>query len=290
MKAPAILTVIALGTIAHAQIPDVRVKFDLRFVGRADGGRGAKFRFYDVQGLHSIVAFTFRLEPGFRAYVAQRLDRFSHDADSSLVDEAYIEDEGIWRVGKQYLPFGSGRILRESVPAARADTNLVVEGFPISVAACDGGDGYTRGVIGRIGSRIGASFAFGEHFGISGTAFTQFRHPEDSTGRNRGYRQALGIDGERTYRTFTLRGEVVALRSAANPIDPNLEIVDFSGSYRFDRESFASVGFTAVTAKVPDMLRLAATVRLDPRSSVEPTVRWSQGRVFDVSLAWRIRF
>jgi hypothetical protein len=278
------------GAIVHAQIPDVRVKFDLRTVIRADEARDPQIRFYDVQGTHSTVAFTFRLEPGFRAFVAQRLERFPHDADTSLVDEAYIEDEGIWRVGKQYLPFGSGRILRESVPAARADTNLIIEGLPVSVAACDGGTNYTRGVIGRLGSRIGASFAFGRHFGIAGTAFTQFRHPEDSVGRSRGYRQALGVDAERTYQTITVKGEAIALRDGETPRDPNLEIVDLAGSFRFARESYGTVGYTAVTAGIADVLRIGATVRLDARSSLEPMLRFSKGKVYDFSVAWRFRF
>ena len=279
-----------VATMGAAQIPDVRVKFDLRTVLRADGGQDPKVRFYDVQGMHSTVAFTFRLEHGFRAYVAQRLERFAHDADASLVDEAYVEDEGIWRVGKQYLPFGSGRVLRESVPAARADTNLIIEGLPVSVAACDGGPDYTRGVIGRIGSRIGASFAFGRHFGISGTSFTQFRHPEDSVGRNRGYRQALGLDGERTYKTINVRAEVVALREGETPQDQDLEIVDVSGSFRFARESYGSVGYTAVTGGIPDILRVGAAVRLDARSSLEPMLRFSQGKIYDLSVGWRFRF
>jgi hypothetical protein len=82
----------------------------------------------------------------------------------------------------------------------------------------------------------------------------------------------------------------VALREGETLQDQDLEIVDLSGSFRFARESYGSVGYTAVTGGIPDILRVGSTVRLDARSSLEPVLRFSRGKIYDISLGWRFRF
>src|SRR5207253_1549758 len=120
--------------------------------------------------------------------ISQKFAKIPNDPDRDLLDQYYLEDEGIWRIGKQYLPFGSGRFLHESVLAVRGDTQLVLEGLPIVAAAVDNGKGRQRGFVGRIGSRLGLSFALGSHFGINATSFTLVRRPEDSPGVGHGYK------------------------------------------------------------------------------------------------------
>src|SRR5688572_31745900 len=96
----------------------------------ADGD--SNFRWYDPLGKHSTVGLSMILEPGFRVVVTEKLQRMPTDNDQ--LDEYYIEDEGNWRVGKQYLPFGRQTLLHESVQGGRVDTNLIIEGLPISFA------------------------------------------------------------------------------------------------------------------------------------------------------------
>src|SRR6478672_4579558 len=168
---------IAAAAAAFAQVPDVQVKADLGPTFRNQVNGGSDVHWYDPFGHHSTISLQFALEPGFRAYVAQKIERIRNDGDSSPIDESYVEDVGVWRAGKQYLPFGQQRIIRESVVAVRSDTDLFLRVLPMSVAACDGGRGHQRGIVGRIGREVGVSFAFGQHFAISGTSLTQVRLP-----------------------------------------------------------------------------------------------------------------
>ncbi len=144
--------------------------------------------------------------------VAQRLQRIPNDGDEEQLDQYYVEDPGLWRLGKQYLPFGRGLLLRESGRAARGDTNLIFQNLPISAAICDNGRDRTRGVFGRVGSTVGVSFAVGNNIGIQGTSLNAVRRPEDNPGAGRGYKFALGVDGAKRFWIFTVQGEVLALR------------------------------------------------------------------------------
>ncbi|RYG32945.1 hypothetical protein EON81_19445, partial [bacterium] len=156
--------------IAHAQIPDVRVKVDLGLTTRiTDQGR-TTFRFFDPLGRPSIVGLSLYLEPGFRFYLGQRIQTIP-GGPNDTVDELYLEDEGNWRIGRQYLPFGTGKLLAENANAIRADSNLIFEGLPLSFAAFDNGRGYAQGYVVRIGaSNLGLSAALGDRIGASGTS------------------------------------------------------------------------------------------------------------------------
>ena len=81
-------------------------------------------RFYDSLAHPSTVALTFHLETGFRGYVSERLQKIPNDGDSEQLEQYYIEDPGIWRFGKQALPFGKESLLRMMGKAARGDATL----------------------------------------------------------------------------------------------------------------------------------------------------------------------
>ena len=107
------------GASALAQIPDVTIKVDAGLTYRSVRNGETTLRWYDGFGKHSTVGLLFWLEPGWRVYVSERLQRIEGDGDNEQLDEYYVEDPGIWRLGKQYLPFGRGLLLRESARAAR---------------------------------------------------------------------------------------------------------------------------------------------------------------------------
>lgn len=290
MRRWATLAVLGVAASATAQVPDVRVRVDAALTYRGEGEGPTSLRLYNTQGRYSTVGLTFFLETGFRAYVSQRLERISGDVDNDLLDEYYLEDEGIWRVGKQYLPFGSGQILRESVVAARGETNLIFEGLPVTVAVFDMGRGRQRGYVGRLGSRIGASLAIGHHIGIAGTSLTQIRFPEDAPGRGRGYRLAYGIDGYKVLGTVTLRGEALALRDGETNLDTDISLIDLSATYAPNRRQAITLGFTRGGSGFGDVVRLGASAALDDKVSIEPLVRFRSDHLFDLSVSMRFRF
>ena len=277
-------------SLLPAQIPDVRVKFDLSLSLRTEKGQPGLLKAYSVMGRHSTVGLIFFLEPGFRGYVSQKLQKFDNEVDDEFLEEYYIEDPGIWRVGKQFLPFGTGQILRESVLAARADTNLIFEHFPISLAAADGGPGRQRGFAARIGNLYGVSAAYGRHFGIGSTALTQIRRPEDSPGEGRGWRWALGGDYTRRVKELTYRAEGIAFRDGETATDNDLTLVDFSLTWQKTRAVSLLAGWTRILPSGGDVYRLAGSFRMSNTTQLEPIIRYRSERLYDAALEVRVRF
>lgn len=274
---------------ASAQIPDVRIRVDATLSARTEEHGPDSVHYYSTMGRPSTIALTFTLEPGFRAYVAERLEKIPGDPED-LLDEIYVEDEGIWRVGKQYLPFGSGQILHESVPAARGDTNLIFEGLPLALALCDGGPNYQRGFVGRLGSRIGLSLAVGHHFGIAGTALTQIRYPELAPGPGRGWQQAIGADASKTFGTLVLRAEGVAFRNGETGLDRDLNLLDLTATYAPEKDQSLYLGWTRADDGFGTFVRVGASLSMDRLVSFEPMVRYRDGQFLDLSMSVRVRF
>lgn len=290
MRLFTIVAFVLLPLSAVAQAPDVRVKLDAVINGSSDENGKRNVRLYDRLGNRGVLALTFYLEPGFRTYVTQRLQQIENDPDKSPLDEYYVEDEGLWRVGKQYLPFGSGKILRESVLAVRGDTNLIIEGLPVAAAACDGGVGRQRGFVARVGSRIGLSVAYGHHFGIASTALNYVRTPEESPGKGRGYQAVFGVDGYRTFGRFTVAGEAVILRRGETSQDVDEDVLDGSVLYRPIKTATMTAGVTHSESQDRTYLRVMLSCALDRHSTIEPLVRFTDGRIFDASVSLRVRF
>lgn len=187
-------------------------------------------KWYDAMGRHSTVGLTLDLDTGWRLVVRERLQRIPNDPDAELLDQGYIEDPGNWRIGKQYLPFG-GSLLRTAAPAARIDTQLLIDDLPIAIALADAGSGDVRAVVARVGRGIGVSFARGNHLGIAGTSLTAVRGPEASPGPGRGYRQVVGFDTSRRWGKWRVELEGVALRDPERDLDPLDDVSDVRVTY-----------------------------------------------------------
>lgn len=286
------LGIIGLGLAAMAagQNPDVRFRFDLAPTYRTDSRGLGSLRLYDPLGRYSTFGISLLTEIGFRVVVAQRLARIGNEADRSGIDVGYVEDEGLWRVGKQYVPFGSGRMIRESLIAARGDTDLFIEGFPIAAALADGGAGQARGFSARVGSRIGFSVAIGEHWGSAATSFTPIRRPEESGGRGSGYRLLLGVDAARKIGSFEAFGDLVIARQGQTPNDPDRFAFELGGSFRLPNRSLVVASYARDSATSRDFFRLSGAFPVERRATLEPFLRVSEGRLFDLALTLRIRF
>lgn len=289
MRPVALLLGLGLAAVASAQNPDVLIRLDVHLAYRSEKGGGTSLRGYDLLGRHSIVKLNFTLEPGFQVYVAQRFQRIPGDGDNETLDEYYVEDPGIWRLGKQYLPFGSGELFRESARAARGDTNLVFENLPISIAAVDAGQGRPSGIIGRVGSRFGLSAAVGKHFGVTGTNLTVVRRPENPAGAGRGYRQVFGADVSRSFGPTTVRAEAIALRRGHRKEDRDDDIFDLSATYRRRTTDYLQVGVSRSTAQDANYIRFVGAATIYPNVMLEPIVRFRNGGFYDFGLTLKVR-
>lgn len=280
-----------VATVCQAQNPDLFFNIDGR-MQFLSGTTGPTFvRFYDNLGRHSVGSVTFYTEIGFQGFVSQKFARIPNDPDRDLLDEWYLEDVGSWRVGKQYVPFGSGRFLRESVIAARGDTQLLIEGLPMSVAIVDNGSGRQRGVIGRIGSRLGLSFAIGRRFGINGTAFTLVRRPEDSPGINHGYKSIFALDySKNAGNMFDFGGEVIVLRDGETATDRENTMFDVTATLKADPKRTLTAGWTRDNAQRADFYRVMGSFFLSRYLILEPIVRYRGKELFDAGLTFHFKF
>ena len=272
-----------------SQAPDVTIKLDARLNYRSAPEDASTQRMYDSLGNYSLVSLSFKLEPGFSVFVSQKLQRFDGGRDRDLLDEYYIEDQGIWRLGKQYLPFGGGKLVRESAFAARGDTSLIIEGIPVAAAAVQGERGRQSGAVARVGGRIGFSIFYGEHFGIDGTTLTLTRKPREALGRGRGYKRAFGLDFSKGVGQFNLAADLVVFREPNSDLDRNFEAADFSATYIPNKYQTYVAGWTRRTNPGQDFWRLAGSVFLTNNVYVEPMVRYRNGEVYDFNLAIRVR-
>jgi len=273
--------------IVLAQIPDVQIKLDARLDYEVFQGASSAIRWYDPLGHQSLVGLQLGLEPGLRAYVSQRLERIPHDGDPDQLDEYYVEDPGSWRVGKQVLPFGAGMI-RESAVGARSDTSLFLREVPIHFALFDSGTGRQRGVMGRLGRRLGFSFADGDHLGISATSMTLIRAPEDSPGLGSGYHRIFGADFAEKFGITRLGAEYVMLRGG-NPSLTNQDVLDMSATATPWKGQSFTAGVTRSFDQPANFVRGQASITIYNHVTVEPLLRYRDGHFYDFAVSLHVR-
>jgi hypothetical protein len=278
--------------VAAAQIPDVRIQIDAIGEFNTQSVGVPQWRYYSVFGTPSVAAIRLSFEPGITAYISERLQRIPHDGDPDQLEQAYVEDEGIWRLGKQVLPFGTTEVFRESVIAARGDLTLpMFGGVPCDVALCDSGTGRQRGIVARAGpTSYGLSIAVGSHFGISGTSLTQIRLPEESPGEGQGWGLALGADVTRRIRKVRLCAEGILLREGAGPLDPDLELVDISAQLPAAPFDSFTVGYTRILNQDLQFFRFMTAVPLLDHVTLNPYVRYRGDRLWNLGFEVRVRF
>jgi len=281
---------LALAAGASAQVPDVIVKIDLLLNYRTEQGGRTFLRAYDSLGRYGTAGLSFTLEPGFQVLISQRLQKIRGNADDDQLDELYIEDRGYWKVGKQVMPFGKNSLLRESIYGARLETTLGTDALPASLAACDGGSGLQRGFIGRIGSRLGVSFAIGDHFGIDASSLTVIRRPEDSPGRHRGYKQIIGVDYSRKVGRLDLRIEHAWFRNGQTPLDESKEVTDVILALEPVPDKAIAVGWSKDSDETGSHFRIVGKWPVATTAWIEPILKMTDGEVKSFGVSVRSRF
>lgn len=281
-----------LPLLALAQSPDATVFVDARPTLVLREGDRPLFRWFDPNGVPSVVGVRLRFENGNRVTVSQRLQRYSSSGDDETLDEYFIEQPGAWRLGKQVLPFGQRRLVRETAPAVRFDTNLLFEGLPIQFALVDHGPRRVRGVVARVGRTDGGlSFFFGDHFAAQGGALAPFQDPQTAGGRGRGYRVALAADFRSRFASGELTGEWLSLRDAESPLDRDAR--DLS-DLRLALQPPAWPGPVTLSwgrdwSAARDVFRVEADVPAAQNVRAHPFLRFDQHRFQDLGVTFRVR-
>lgn len=232
MKAIIGIAAFAMAALSSAQAPETIIAVDMRPTFLLGDGRNAWLRWYDAYAFPSTVGIKGRFSDGQRFALTQRLSKQLSSGDPDQIDEFYLENPGEWKLGKQALPFGQRVLYRETAPALRLNTNLLIEGARVDFAVLDAGSGRPMGVIGRIGGNSGLSFAFGEHFAIQDTAFAIVRQDVAGLGRGNGYQSMFGADTTIFAYPFTFEGEGIALRQGHTPSDREMDITDIRATYQ----------------------------------------------------------
>lgn len=289
MRSSAVAIILLASVPSLAQMPNVLVKLDASMSVRGGKSSDSKFFGYDPLGRHSVISLHFTLEPGFDVVLGQRFQGIEGDRDKEQLDEYYIEDKGLWRLGKQYLPFGRG-VVRDAAYAASLQTTFGSQAFPVEVAYVDGGPNVSKGITGRIGGRIGVSVSFGQRFWGNGASLTVLRKPEDSPGRKRGYRKAYGIDA-----SFGVANNVgatiehVSLSDGQFPDDDSLEVTDLQLAYSPKQGRSLTLGLTFEGRSQVYLVRLQGQYPVYEGFSIEPFIRWKDGRFYEAALTLRVR-
>ena len=290
VKTTALITFGFLSCVASAQIPDVKIKgdFSLGLVSSKDFSLGAKS--YTVLGRYSTFSLQATLPVGLKVFLSERSETITNDPDQESFDEYYVEDPGSWRVGKQYIPFGSGGFFRQSVLSARVDSKLLLEGLPLSIAFVDGGKGRQYGISGRVGSRgLGVSFCIGRHWGINSTALGLTQSLQAPEGIGNGWKQAYGIDLNRRSGKVTYRTEVLLL-SEAEGTSTDKELGDIQVGYDLGHRHSANFGISKSFGDTDILYRFGGVYNVAKGVQIESLYRLTNGNFRDFSVFVRIRF
>lgn len=279
-----------LTVLATCQTPEVAIYADFTPTWIVSTGQTSRLRWYDIHGRYSVVGMQLILESGNIVKLTERLEKIDNDGDNGSLDEAYIESRGSWRIGKQYLPFGTQSLLRETVPAVRYDTQLVIDTLPLKIAFSDNGAGFTRGVVARIGDSVGVSVGVGDHFAIQGSSLTQIRRPDEAPGRGRGYERAFGLDLSRQWAGGVLEFEWVSLQHGITVEDVDMDISDLR--FRFTTKGSnipIALAWSREWEKRRDWYSLAAEIRVLETLVWEPFLRFDGLNWHDFGLSAKIK-
>lgn len=271
------------GACAQAQTPEVLVKLDLNLSFSSGPGTDTLFRAYDLKGRSSTVGLHFSLEPGFLAVVSQRFQKVPSSADQNQLEESYVEDPGYWRAGKQFLPFGVGRILLESVSAGRIERLVGGDQVPATLAVAQDLKGLPRGFVGRLGGKLGVSFAFGENFGVSATSLANVRKLDEAPGRGKGWGRVIGADFTSKRDHWTASVEIARFdRGAVSTIHPEtVSDVEFRLSPIPDKS--LTFGWGRLWEKGVDVFRIEGHIPVASGLWLDPIIRMKGGRFLDAA-------
>lgn len=294
MKRAAFMALL-LPSLGVAQSLDPVYYVDLRPTATQIRGGFSHFHWYDRDGRVSVVGLRLGLQNGNQIHIAQRLERIDNSGDIESLDEYSLERRGEWKLGKQYLTFGAGGLLRDSAPALTLQTHLVFDEAPVTIALAESGAGRTRGFVARVGRNIGFSVAVGEYFANQATSLTVIRPPDQAPGRDHGYGLVWGLDARHQIGEVALTGEVASLRQGQTPQDVDQTVSDLKLVWRAPKSTRSAevqllLGWARTWGDSQDFFRASAEIQVDRHFVVTPFLRFSDHTVQEVGVSGRIRF
>jgi hypothetical protein len=262
------LLLIASVSSAFAQAPDVVINAELRPMISA-GDQKASWKMYDLFRNPSLVKLQLTTEQGLVIRLANRFARYPNDRTNGLLEHAYIEMPGFWRSGYIDLPFGRKNLIREYGPGGEIKTQLLIDNADIVVAGFDNGDKKSRGVIGRLGSKVGFSFAAGNRLATGAMSLTNARDPDRAPNPDRGYRQIYGLDFGIRKGPWFGNFEGVVLRDGETDLDQDDTVFDILLGWQSNRKGLsAGIGWTRSAREDQDFFRFQGEYPLDDKSSL----------------------
>lgn len=272
-----------------AQTPHVSISADFNPQLNFTPEGAVRFRMYNDEAQFSRIRLGITLENGWVARIHQKIGRIDNDPDDSGTEVAFLERPGWWRVGKIYAPFGGGHVVRENGFGALADSTLLIGDMPILVSYINNGKGKQHGVVGRIGATFGLSVAYGEHFGIGSTSFTQIRPPEASLGAGRGYGLIIGADVEKSFGGLTASIEYMWLRDGSTLLDRDEELLNIRGAYQFPYGPLIEGEATYTFRDSSTNFRIGAQLSAIDKVFFVPSVRYYEKFGWRIGLGLRVR-
>lgn len=274
---------------AQERAPNATFRVDVNLNDNIATGQGNRFRWYDPLGRHSTVGFGLNLESGYYVLVTERLQKIANDPDREQLDEVYIEEPGLWRVGRQYLPFGSQIIIREAGMAIKVEASRVGRKFPLTLAVVDSGPKQAKGVVGRMGpTSYGVSLAYGQYFARSSTSLAVVSNVEEAR-PGEGYRLIVGGDGTIRLKRFDIHLEHVLLRRGNTSADLAKDVSDLKITPRSFGGTKYSVGWSREWVTKVDLYRFESEVPISKNLSMRSLVRFQRGSWKDFSIGIRVR-
>ncbi len=270
-----LLVLLAMLSFSHllCQKTPVTISADLYPTLRFVEGQEARFLLYDDSGQFSRLRLGVGLENGWFLRVFQKFGRVDGEVDKTTIEEGFIENPGSWAVGKVYLPFGSGRVIRENGYGGRLEFDIEFLNLPVQIGYVGNPSGATQGGTIRVGESAGISVAFGEFFGISSTSLTQIRFPEDSPGLGRGYRLLYGADGKLQFGDWTFGGELVFCRDGHESLDADEDLLNGYLTYQSPTGPLLLLETTFLLKENKSFYKASAEIPFSKKLFVVPTIR-----------------
>ncbi|MBL8059931.1 MAG: hypothetical protein JNK63_04345 [Chthonomonas sp.] len=263
--------------LAHAQMPDFSIYTDLRMQVHSSEG-DVRPRLFDPFARISTVRLAMIFEGFYRLSLSERFTRIPSDNSSNQLEHFYVELPGVWRLGHLDTKFGRGWLIREYGLGGEFNTNLLIDNLPITIAAIDDGGSRSRGVIGRVGGKVGLSFGSGHHLAASGTSLAAIRRPEEAPGLGRGYDLLFGLDAAASWRDFRVLFEYAGLRRGSSPLDEDEDVLDLEFAYRKnERTPEFKLGYARALQARTDHLRAEVEMPIDDKLSLTGQFRVDRG-------------
>jgi hypothetical protein len=117
------------------------------------------------------------------------------------------------------------------------------------------------------------------------------RRPEDSPGKDRGYKQIVGADyGKSLGRNLSFKAEHMWLRNGETDLDPNHEVTDFLLTLEPEPQKSVSIGWSRDTNQDGNFFRLQGKLPAAESAWLEPILLMKDNGLRSFGISLRVKF